>query len=105
MNHGIRCGHGIFQFTSIYLGTPAEIDEYQKGIIEEWYYKNSPIAFIVSLPKRYIIMEATELNTNKKAHSAYYYYPTEEEQKKYGLQNKPHVYKEFVVALINIVIS
>ena len=64
MNYGIRCGHGIFLFTSIYLGTPAEIDEYQKGIIEEWYYKNSPIVFIVSLPKRYTIMESTEFNTN-----------------------------------------
>lgn len=103
MNYGIRCGHGIFQFTSIYLGTPAEIDEYQKGIIEEWYYKNSPIVFIVSLPKRYTIMESTELNTNKKAHSAFYYYPTEEEQKKNGLQNKPHVYKEFVVGYYNSV--
>lgn len=103
LNHGVRCSHGIFQFTSIYLGTPEEIQEYQKEIIDTWYYKNSPIVFIISLPKKYIITEAPELKTNQKAHAAYYYYPTEEEQKEYGLQNKPHVYKEFVLGYYNSV--
>lgn len=103
MNYGIRCSHGIFQFTSIYLGTPQEIQEYGKEIIDTWYYKNSPIAFIVSLPKRYIIMEDPEINTHQKAHSAFYYYPTKEEQEKYNLQNKPHVYKEFIVGYYNSV--
>lgn len=103
MNHGIRCSHGIFQFTSIYLGTPQEIQDYGKEIIDSWYYKNSPIAFIVSLPKRYIIMESEEINTNQKAHSAFYYYPSKEEQEKYSLQNKPHIYKEFIFGYYNSV--
>lgn len=103
MNYGIRCSHGIFQFTSIYLGTPQEIQDYGKEIIDTWYYRNSPIGFIVSFPARYIIMESEEINTNQKAHSAFYYYPTKEEQELYKLQNKPHVYKEFIVGYYNSV--
>ena len=103
MEHGIRCGHGIFRFTSIYLGTPEEIQEYGKEIIDTWYYKNSPIVFIVSFPRKYIISEATETNTHQKAHSAFYYFPTKEEQDTYNLQNKPHVYKEFILGYYNSV--
>lgn len=101
MNHGVRCSHDALQFTSIYLGEAQNIKSDGKDILENWEYKNSNIVVIISLPKKYFILEAKELNTLKKEQAAYYYYPTEEEQKTYSLINKPHIYKEFIVGYYN----
>ena len=101
MKHGIRCSHGSFQFTSIYLGTSEDIKEYTYEILENWFYKNSSIVFVVSFPKKYFILEREEISTLKKEHSAFYYIPTKEEQKEFSLMNKPHVYSEFIVGYYN----
>lgn len=101
MRHGIRCSHEALQYTSIYLGTSENINDYSHDIIENWIYRSSSIVFIISLPKRYFIFEHEELNTIKKEHAAYYYIPSKEEQEKYSLQNKPHVYSEFIVGYYN----
>lgn len=97
MEHGVRCTHGALQYASIYLGSPENIREFSKDIITNWFYRNSSIVFIISLPKKYFIFENDESKTMQKEHSAYYYIPTKEQQETFLLQNKPHVYSEFIV--------
>lgn len=97
LTYGLYCRYGDLGYTACVLGTGNNIGEETTQMLKKWPYMSSSKIIIISLPKKFNILDSFSMGTHQKGNAAFYYSPDENQRQVNGLNDGYYVMPEFIL--------